>query len=99
MAPRYFKRKKGDFKAKFRRNLAIMYPNWAAPFIAGVYLLWTAMSPLTLGLFVAFCIVGFALIPSISRFVGCSGCEIKDQCPWMMSEKPHKNIKSSRNDA
>jgi hypothetical protein len=34
-------------------------------------------------LFIAFVIVGFVLIPAISRFVGCKGCEIKDQCPWM----------------
>ena len=83
VAPRFFKRKKGDFARIFKRNLSIMYPDWAIPFIAGVYLLWTGLTLLSIGLFVAFCIIGFALIPSISRFVGCAGCEIKSQCPWV----------------
>jgi len=97
MAPRLFKRKKGDFQRIFKRNLSIMYPNWAVPFIAGVYLLWKEMTPLSIGLFVAFCIVGFAVIPSISKFVGCDECEIKDECPWMMGKpKARKSIKPSR---
>lgn len=98
MAQRFFKRKKGDFRTIFQRNLSIMYPNWAVPFIAGVYLLWKDPAMITIGLFVAFCIVGFAIIPAISKFVGCAGCEIKDQCPWMYhnvkGQKKQKSVKA-----
>ena len=70
------------FAKVFRKNIAIMFPCWIVPTIAGIYLLWTHLTILVAGVFLAFCIVGFALIPTISRFVGCAGCEIKDQCPW-----------------
>ena len=100
MAPRLFKAKKGDFQAIFKRNLSIMYPNWAIPFIAGVYLLWKDYSMLAVILFAAFCAIGFAFIPAVSFLVGCNECEIKDECPWMGGKaKPHKRVKSSRTDA
>ena len=56
--------------------------------VAGAYLLWKDFSPLALGLFVlglfvAFCVVAFALVPLISRFVGCRNCPTKNDCPWM----------------
>jgi hypothetical protein len=99
MASRFFKPKKGDFKAVFRLNLSIMYPNWIIPFSAGVYLVWKTPGMFNILLFIVWCLVAFAVIPMISKFVGCSDCEIKDQCPWMMTnKKPHKNIKSSRAD-
>jgi hypothetical protein len=86
-APKFFKRRKDkDFKKVFKKNIAIMYPNWAMPFLTGIYLLWASPTALVLGLFLAFCIIGFGLIPGISKFVGCKGCEIKDQCPWMAKE-------------
>lgn len=83
MAPILFKRKKGDFTAIFRRNLTIMYPNWMVPFVGGGYLLWSSFSWTIAGVFVAFCIIGFALIPAISKYVGCAGCEVQDECPWV----------------
>ena len=84
IAPRFFTRKEGsDFRKVFRKNIAIMYPCWFLPFIAGIYLLCTEFSAFVLTILIAFSIIGFVLIPLISRFVGCKGCEIKDQCPWM----------------
>jgi hypothetical protein len=58
-----------------------MFPVWLAPLIGGIYLMWAAFSWMALALLAAFCIDGFAVIPAISRFVGCRGCEIED-CPW-----------------
>jgi hypothetical protein len=78
---------KTGFRRVFRRNIAIMFPCWVAPLVAGLYLLWTAYTPLTLAFFVAFCIDGFALIPAISVLVGCKDCEIKDDCPWMTRKR------------
>lgn len=82
VAPRFFARKTGgDFRGVFRRNIAIMFPVWLAPLVGGIYLIWAAFSWNPLILLLAFCIDGFAIIPAISIFVGCKGCEIRD-CPW-----------------
>jgi hypothetical protein len=82
VAPKFFARKTGiDFGRKFRQNIAIMFPVWIAPLLGGFYVLYTGFSWPVLGLLVAFCIDGFAVIPAISYFVGCKGCEIQD-CPW-----------------
>ena len=84
IAQRLFERKAvGDFKRAFKRNIGFMFPCWFAPLIGGAYLLWADPSRPLLGLFLAFGIVGFIVIPAIARFVGCRGCDIKDQCPWM----------------
>jgi hypothetical protein len=82
VAPRFFKRKRGvDFGRKFRQNIAIMFPVWMIPLIGGIYLLLASFSWPAVALLAAFCVDGFAVIPAISIFVGCKGCEIKD-CPW-----------------
>jgi len=84
VAPRFFGRREGgDFRRAFRRNIAVMFPCWLAPLLGGGYLLWTEPSRALVILLLAFCAVGFALIPLISRYVGCRGCEIREQCPWM----------------
>jgi hypothetical protein len=86
IAARFFSRKEGnDFRRIFRKNIVIMFPCWFIPFGIGIYLLCTRYSKDILLLFSAFAIVGFILIPAISRFVGCRGCTLKDQCPWMTS--------------
>lgn len=88
MSPKLFKARKGDFKAIFRQRLAIMYPNWMVPFVGGLYLVWTSFSWLFLMIFVAFSVIGFGLIPLISKFVGCADCEVKSDCPWVEMTTP-----------
>jgi hypothetical protein len=84
IAARFFERGDGpEFRRVFRQRLGVMFPAWIVPFMAGLYLLSSDFSQFTLGLLLTFCIVGFLIIPAISKFVGCKGCEIKDQCPWM----------------
>jgi hypothetical protein len=79
-----FDRKEGsDFRKVFRKNIAIMYPCWFIPLGAGIYLLYARFSRDILVVFSAFILVGFVLIPAISRFVGCKGCNLRQQCPWM----------------
>jgi hypothetical protein len=86
LAARFFQRKEGgDFRRRFRKYIVIMFPAWFIPFGAGLYLLYSRYSSGILVIFAAFVVVGFILIPAISRFVGCKGCELKDQCPWMSS--------------
>jgi len=87
IAARYFKRQEGgNFRKIFRKNIAVMYPCWFVPLAAGVYLLWTRYSGRLLTIFAAFVVIAFILIPAISRFVGCRGCNLKSQCPWMTAE-------------
>jgi hypothetical protein len=84
IAARYLHRKEGgSFRQIFRKNIAIMYPCWFLPLVAGTYLLCTRFSREIVAIFVAFIIVGFIIIPTVSRFVGCKGCDLKQQCPWM----------------
>jgi len=87
VAARYFKRREGtNFRKIFRKNIAIMYPCWFIPFAAGIYLLYSQFSGGILAIFTAFVIIAFAVIPFISRYVGCKGCSLRSQCPWMTSE-------------
>ena len=76
-------RRNRDFRMVFRRNIILVFPSWFVPAGAGAYLLWKAFTWPSLWLFVAFCVVGFALIPLISKLVGCRNCSIKEECPWM----------------
>jgi hypothetical protein len=86
IAARFFDKKQGSsFREAFRKNIFIMFPAWFVPLGAGIYLLYTGFSRDILITFGAFVAVGFILIPAISRFVGCRGCELKGQCPWMGS--------------
>jgi hypothetical protein len=88
ISPKFFKRRdSGSFKKVFRRNLLIVFPNWFVPFGVAVYLLFTAYSDYNLILTIIFSIIGFIIIPLISKFVGCKNCEIKDDCPWMNIKK------------
>jgi hypothetical protein len=87
IAAQFFSRKNGgSFRKIFRKNIAIMYPCWFIPTGVGIYLLFERYSRDLMLIFSAFVIVGYVLIPVISRFVGCRGCDLKDQCPWMTSE-------------
>jgi hypothetical protein len=84
MAAKYFVKKEGgNFRKVFKKNIIIMYPCWFIPLGAGIYMLYIGSSRKTLTTFIVFVIVGFILIPAISRFVGCKGCELKKECPWM----------------
>ncbi|MCE5230219.1 hypothetical protein LLG95_11550 [bacterium] len=84
MAPKFFKPRPGrDFKKVFKKNIAVMYPCWAVPFVAGVYRLWADYSRPLLAIFVAFCVIGFVFIPLIAKLVGCRSCTMKANCPWM----------------
>ena len=84
IAAKYLHRKEGgDFRKIFRKNIAIVYPCWFIPLAAGAYLLYTRFSGEILAIYSSFILVGFVLIPMISRFVGCKGCDLKQQCPWM----------------
>jgi hypothetical protein len=84
ISSRFFKRKTGkEFKKVFRQNIGILFPCWIIPFATGLYLLWTKFTWPLFSLLLSFCLVGFVLIPAISKFIACRSCEIKADCPWM----------------
>ncbi len=87
IAARFFQKKEGgNFRKVFRKNIVIMFPCWFLPLGAGLYLLYNGSPRNFLPLFLAFVAVGFVLIPAISKFVGCKGCELRKDCPWMSAE-------------
>jgi hypothetical protein len=79
-----------SFKKVFRRNILIVFPNWFVPAAVAIYLLLISYSIKLLILTIAFCVIGFLIIPLISKLVGCKNCEIKDDCPWMSVNKKVK---------
>ena len=84
IAPLLFQRRTGrEFRQVFRANIAIMFPCFFIPPIAGAVLIWNGTTRSILVTLVAFCLIAFAAIPMISKLVGCKGCEIRDECPWM----------------
>jgi hypothetical protein len=80
----FFKKGSGkSFKKVFRKNIIIQFPNWFIPVGVAIYLLIKEYSTGLLFFSLSFFLVGFVIIPSISKFVGCKNCEIKVDCPWM----------------
>jgi hypothetical protein len=84
IAPKYFRKEGGkSFREVFRKNIFIMFPCWFVPLGVGVYLLATRSSREILIVFLSFVVLGFLIIPAISRFLGCKGCNLREECPWM----------------
>jgi len=84
VASRLFK--KGDFskfQIMFRRHIAVVFPMWFIPVIAGIYILLKDFSLLAVFLLLVFIIDGFIILPIISKKFGCNECELRDRCPWM----------------
>lgn len=88
ISPKLFKRgTEKSFKRVFKRNIWIVVPNWFIPFTIAIYLLITKYTAEILILTISFSLVGFVIIPVISKLVGCKNCEIKEDCPWMAINK------------
>jgi hypothetical protein len=84
VSSKLFKKGTGkSFKKVFRRNIGIQFPNWFVPLVFAIYLISTGYTIEILVLTISFVIIGFIIIPVISKLVGCKNCEIKEDCPWM----------------
>jgi hypothetical protein len=84
ISARLFKRKPGgDFRKTFRRNIVFLFPLWFLPPALATYLLISSFSVALLAELIAFCVIGFAVIPLVSKLVGCRNCAVKADCPWM----------------
>ncbi len=88
ISSRLFQRRDSEsFQKIFKRNILIVFPNWFLPFGIAVYLLIKDYSPRLLILTIIFSVIGFVIIPAISKLVGCKNCSIKEDCPWMKLKK------------
>jgi hypothetical protein len=88
ISAKIFKRKGSkQFKMVFRSNIGIQFPNWFIPLAIAIYLLITKFTIEILILTISFSLIGFVIIPVISKQVGCKNCEIKEDCPWMAGSK------------
>lgn len=74
-----FTRKRSDksFKKVFRNNIWVMVPDWLVPFVIAIVIALTRHTSEILILTISFSIVGFIVIPVISKQVGCKNCEIR----------------------
>jgi hypothetical protein len=91
ISSKLFKKGTGkSFNKVFRRNISIQFPNWFVPLVFAVYLVSSSYTKEILVLSIFFVLIGFVIIPLISKFVGCKNCEIREDCPWMTISKKEK---------
>lgn len=91
ISPKLFKKGTGEsFKKVFRRNIGIQFPNWFVPLAVAIYLISTDYTKEILVLTISFVLIGFVIIPVVSKLVGCKNCDIKEDCPWMTINKKEK---------
>jgi hypothetical protein len=74
------------FKGQFQRSVILLAPGWFVPPLMGGYVLITDFSWLAMGLLLAFCAVGFLLLPVDSRR-HCQGC-VNRECPRWKASRP-----------
>lgn len=84
------------FRKAFNSNIAIVFPYWLVPLIAGGYLLYTSypdISYFILAIYILALIDGFVIVPLVSKKVGCKKCPTRDECPWFAEgKKPMEHI-------
>jgi len=84
----FFKKQENkSFQKIFKQNIPVLFPLWFVPPAIGIYRLIISFSFLLLCVVLLFSLIGFIVIPLVSRLVGCKNCSIKEECPWMKSSK------------
>jgi hypothetical protein len=69
-----------DFRKMFRRHIPVIVPLWFIPPVVALSGRYSLLLVITTGLFI---LVGFVILPLVSRHRSCSTCGQKDNCPWM----------------
>jgi len=81
LVARIFPRREGKiFARQFQRNIAVMYPVWALPPLAGLYGLLRGLDWGLLTVLLLFCLSGLVVLPLTSRHL-CAGCANATDCP------------------
>ncbi len=85
--------KKGEsrkFNSMFKKHIGVVFPSWILPVLAGIYMLFFEFSITILVLFIAFIIMGFIMLPFITKRYGCEECDLKESCPRMAGFKKRR---------
>jgi len=83
ISSRFFGRRDPSLFARmFKMYIPVFSLLWFLPLLGGFVLLLGYPSLDFLLLLLFFLIVGFVLVPLISRVHGCRDCSMKDGCPW-----------------
>lgn len=91
ISAKLFKKKDSkEFNEKFKRHLGVVFPSWIIPVVAGLYSLYYEFSLLLLLLLFAFIVIGFIILPVITKRYGCEDCNLKDSCPRMAGFKKRR---------
>lgn len=72
-----------EFSKAFKRYIVVLFPNWFAPLLVGVYLLLTSFNWIILILLIVFILVAFIGVIYVSKSKSCNTCRLKNNCPWM----------------
>lgn len=80
---KYFKPQYGKkFRTEFKKYVGFQFPAWFIPVVAAGRLLWLDFDIVTLALIILFAIIGFGILPFVSKKYGCKKCLNRKNCPW-----------------
>ncbi len=83
LSARFFKKaKEPNFRKAFKNNIWTVALQWFFPLLVGLLFLITDFSIVLLLTLGTFCIVGFVILPVLSRGRGCERCPQKNDCPF-----------------
>ena len=72
-----------EFNKAFKRFIVVLFPDWFAPLLVGIYLMIQDFDWLLLILVVVFTLIAFGGVLYISKSKSCNTCKLKKNCPWM----------------
>ncbi len=78
----FFKRKDGDFRKAFKRNIFSVTFQWFIPLAVGIYDIIIDTDIIRIALLIVFILVAFVYLPLAARKKGCDSCPQKGNCPW-----------------
>ncbi len=82
LSAKLIRRKEGDFRKAFLRNIWSVAVEWFLPLVTGVVFLFISFDPFLLAALVLFVLISFIMLPLASRNKGCSNCPQRKNCPW-----------------
>jgi hypothetical protein len=71
------------FNRAFKRNIAVLFPDWFLPVVVGGYMLWDSFDMVILVLLIVFILIAFVGVLYVSKSKSCDSCKLKKNCPWM----------------
>jgi hypothetical protein len=75
-------RRPSEFKSQFKKYIAVLFPPWFVPLIAGIIYLIYSFDWVVLILLIIFIILAFGVVLYVSFTQSCKTCKLKNSCPW-----------------